>query len=139
MPVQHLNPPSLHPPAGQYSHVAVASGNRFAFIAGQVALDQSGQLVGSGDVAAQTRQALANLANLCEELGATPSDIVELRTFVVGSESLDGFRSARTEAFSELFPNGAYPPNTLLVVSGLASDEFKIEISAVVALGSEES
>lgn len=119
--------------------MAIASGHRLAFIAGQVAMDQSGQLVGPGDVAAQTRQVLANLARICEELGASPGDIVELRTFVVGSESLDGFRSARSEVFFELFPNGVYPPNTLLVVSGLAKDEFKIEISAVVALGSEES
>ena len=127
-------PENHHVPGGQYSHVAVAPTGRLAFIAGQVAFDPEGNLVGRGDLAAQTRQVFANLQNILDNLGATPADIVELRTFIVGDDVVPRFREARKSAFDEMFPDGQYPPNTLLVVAGLASPDIEVEISAVVAL-----
>ena len=127
-------PKDHHTPAGQYSHVAIAEAGRLAFIAGQVAFDRDGNLVGRGDLAAQTQQVFANLKNILDDLGATPSDIAELRTFIVGDDVVPRFREARRAAFDRMFPDGEYPPNTLLVVAGLASPEIEVEISAVVAL-----
>ena len=58
--IQRMNPPGMSTPTG-YSHVVSARGGRTIYVAGQVALDTKGQLVGEGDLAAQTRQVFANL------------------------------------------------------------------------------
>lgn len=134
MAVTFVNPENHMAPAGHYSHAAIVSGaSRLAFIAGQVALDGDGSVVGE-DAGAQFEKVFANLVNVIDGLGAKPSDIAELRTFLVGNESLPGFRSGRERAFRRWFPDGNYPPNTLLVVSGLAQPELKVEVAATVAL-----
>jgi enamine deaminase RidA (YjgF/YER057c/UK114 family) len=132
--VLYVNPKSHPEPAGQYSHVAIAGPGRLAFIAGQVALDAEGSLVGGDDVGEQFRQVFANLKAVTEGIGAALTDIVELRTFLVGADSLPSFRAARGEVFDEHFPDGGYPPNTLLVISGLASPQLKVEVSAIALL-----
>ena len=55
-------------------------------------------------------------------------------TYVVGRDSVQGFIDGRNQVFPDIFPNGDYPPNTLLVVDGLVRDEFLVEIKAVAAL-----
>lgn len=135
MTVRYHNPSSHHDPAGDYSHAAIVEAGRLAFVAGQIALDADGSLVGKGDVAVQARQVFRNLMAIVDALGAAPSDIAELKTFLVGDSSLPEFREARSSAYAKYFPDGTYPPNTLVLVSGLASPEIEVEISAVVALG----
>ena len=67
--------------------VAVAEPGRLAFIAGQVALDGDGNLVGPNDAAAQFPQVFANLKTILDGIGAGFSDVVELTTYLVGEDS----------------------------------------------------
>lgn len=130
MSVRYVNPSQVMAPAGQYSHVALAEPGRLAFIAGQVALDADGELVGVGDSGAQFRQIFSNLAAILDSFGATPTDVVDLKTYLVGEKSLPSFRDARQAVFAQHYPDGAYPPNTLLIVSGLVHPDLKVEVSA---------
>ncbi|MDP6550459.1 MAG: RidA family protein, partial [Dehalococcoidia bacterium] len=103
-------------------------------VAGQVPVDNAGNLVGAGDAAAQTRQVFQNLGQVLEGAGASFSDVVEFTTYLVGRESVQSFIRARTDIFPQIFPNADYPPNTLLVVAGLVREEFLVEIEAVAVL-----
>ena len=93
-----------------------------------------GNSVGVGDMTAQTRQVFENLGGILESVGATFSNVVEFTTYVVGRDSVQGYIAGRTEVYPGIFPDGDYPPNTLLVVDGLVREEFLLEIKAVAAL-----
>ena len=121
-------------PIGAYSQAIRTSPGELLFIAGQVAVDLDGNPVGVGDMAAQVRQVFDNLGGILESVGATFSNVVEFTTYVVGRDSVQTYIAGRTEVYPEIFPNEDYPPNTLLVVDGLARDEFLLEIKAVAAL-----
>ena len=74
------------------------------------------------------------LAVFWNSAGAGFNNVVEFTTYVVGRDSVPGFIDGRNQVFPDIFPDGDYPPNTLLVVDGLVRDEFLIEIKAVAAL-----
>ena len=157
------------PPMGLYSQAIRTRPGQLIYLAGQLAVDLDGAVVGEGDVGAQTRQVLENIGAVLAAAGASFSNVVEFTTYVVGRESIAPFIEARTALFqrsppapatcfpraatpltpyswsagwpkrsswsrSRLFPEGGYPPNTLLVVGGLAKEEFLVEIKAVAAL-----
>ena len=121
-------------PLGAYSVGMTVNAGRLVYVAGQVGVDISGNLVGPGDAAAQTRQVLQNIGGVLEAAGAGFSNVVEFTTYVVGRSSVQGFIDGRNQVFPDIFPNGDYPPNTLLVVHGLVREEFLVEIKAVAAL-----
>ena len=121
-------------PVGLYSQAMRVQARELMFIAGQIALDTEGKLVGKGNAGAQTRQIYKNIGAILQSVGASFSNVVEFTTYVVGKEALQAFMQARTEIFPNLYPNGDYPPNTLLVVSALVREEYLVEIKAVVAL-----
>ena len=129
-----FNPSGAPQPIGAYSMAARVKAGSFLFVAGQVPVDDAGNLVGAGDAAAQTRQVFQNLGQVLEGAGASFSNVVEFTTYLVGSESVQSYIKARTELFPQIFPNADYPPNTLLVVAGLVREEFLVEIKAVAAL-----
>ena len=123
-----VHPTSVHSTAGVgYSHVAKAGDT--VFIAGQIALDPNGSLVGKGDIEAQTHQVYVNLQAILEELGGSLEDIVKLTTYLTDRSQLDAFRRVRNRFFTD-----AFPPNTLLFVSGLAHPDYLVEIEAVAYL-----
>ena len=125
-----IQPVSVHSTAGVgYSHVAKASDT--VYIAGQIALNAGGNLVGKGDVEAQTHQVYANLQAILEELGGSLEDIVKLTTYLTDRSHLEAFRRVRNRFFRDPFP-----PNTLLFVSGLAHPDYLVEIEAVAFLPS---
>ena len=126
--------PQAPQPIGAYSQAVRVKAGELVYIAGQVAVDVSGHLVGSGDAQAQTRQVFENLGRILASLGASFSNVIEFTTYVVGRESVQSFIAARTELFPQLFPHQDYPPNTLLIVNGLVREEFLVEIKAVAAL-----
>ncbi len=128
------NPDRVHAPLGPYSHLARVRSDELLFLAGQVAVDASGSLVGRGDAAAQTRKAIENIGEILRGAGASFADVVQLTTYVVGRRSVQPYLDARTQVFAEIFPNGDYPPNTLLVISGLFDEDMLVEITAVAAL-----
>ena len=121
-------------PIGAYSQAIRTAPGELLFIAGQVAVDLDGNPVGIGDVAAQTRQVFENIGGVLEGVGANFSNVVEFTTYVVRRDSVQGFIEGRTEVFPTTFPDGDYPPNTLLVIDGLVREEFLVEVSAVAAL-----
>ena len=121
-------------PIGAYSQAIRTAPGELLFIAGQVAVDLDGNPVGVGDMAAQTRQVFENLGGILESVGATFSNVVEFTTYVVGRDSVQAYIPGRTEVYPGIFPDGDYPPNTLLVVDGLVREEFLLEIKAVAAL-----
>ena len=128
-----VTPKSFGAPLGMYSHAMVAPGGEIVVVAGQVGMGQGGQVAG-GDVVAQTKQALDNVRAVVEAAGCAMRDIVRLQTFLTHAGDIDGFMKARAEVFPRYFPDGAYPPNTLLIVERLVKEEFLIEVSAVAAL-----
>ena len=128
-----LDPPNAPKPLGAYSHAVKVSAGSLLYIAGQVGVDTDGKLTGA-DVGAQTRQVFQNLGHVLAGAGANFSNVVEFTTYLVGRDSIQPFIDARTELFLGLYPGGDYPPNTLLVISGLVQEELLVEIKAVAAL-----
>ena len=125
-----VTPKAFGAPLGMYSHGMVAPGGEIVVVAGQVGIGQGGQVAG-GDVVAQTKQALDNVRVVVEAAGCTMRDVVRLQTFLTHAGDIDGFMKARAEVFPRYFPDGAYPPNTLLVVSRLVKPELLVEIEAM--------
>ena len=132
--VKYNNPSGLAKPLGAYSHVARARASELVFIAGQVAVDEGGELVGKGDIAAQTRQAFDNLGRALRSEGLGFANVTKLTTFLAHPEAIEGFMAARKEIFPKLYPSGQYPPNTLLVIDRLVGEQFLIEIEAIAAV-----
>ena len=131
--IQILNPQSLGKPLGQYSNIARVKALEFLFIAGQVGL-KPGADKAPGDFDAQCVQTFANLGEALASQGANFSNVVEFTTYLVHSQDIPKFMAYRTREFPRLFANGAYPPNTLLMIDRLVREEFLIEVSAVAAL-----
>lgn len=129
-----VNPSSAPQPIGAYSQSMRVKAGELVFVAGQVSIDNDGSLVGEDDIASQTRQVFENIGGVLAGVGASFSNVVEFTTYVVGRENVRPYIEARTEILPATFPDKDYPPNTLLVVSGLAREEFLLEVSAVAAL-----
>ena len=116
----------VHPTVG-YSHAARA-GNTL-YIAGQIAKDPAGNIVGADDLETQVRQAHTNLKIILEEAGGSLGNVVKLTTFLTHYGYIEGYRKVRGEFFQEPFP-----PNTLLIVESLAFPELMIEVEAIAVL-----
>lgn len=117
---------SVHPTIG-YSHAARA-GNTL-YIAGQVAKDTDGNLVGNGDIQAQVRQVYLNLKNILGESGGNLQSIVKMTTFLTHFNYIEAYRSVRSEYFQD-----PCPPNTLLIIDSLALPDYMIEVEAIAFL-----
>ncbi len=131
-----LNPKSA-PKPGMYSHVAIAEpGGRIAYVAGQTSVDMAGNPVSGTDFAGQIPVVFGHLGRIFEELGCDYSDVLQYTTYLVGTDKRDTWQKGRAELFKTLYPDGKYPPNTLLIVNGLAKPEYLLEISAIIRLRS---
>lgn len=126
--------PAASPPSGLYSHVSIAEAGRIAHIAGQTAADKTGTPVAPGDIAAQAEQVFANIEAVLTDLGAGFSDVLAYTTYMVGREHQAGWNEARKKIFERIYPDRKYPPNTFLLISGLARPEFLLEIAVTVRL-----
>ena len=126
---RYINPPSLTKPNG-YTHVVVAPDNRTVYIAGQVAFDSTGQLVGGGDFKAQAQRVYQNLRRALASVGGSVDDVVKTTTFITDLKNLPTLREVR----SQVSRSGRPPANTLVVVSSLARPELMIEVEAIAVL-----
>jgi enamine deaminase RidA (YjgF/YER057c/UK114 family) len=127
--VVFTNPPSLPTPPG-YTQVVAVTGGRTIYVAGQIALDQQGNLVGAGDLRAQTRQVFANLQAALAAAGATFAHVVKLNYYLLDASQIAVVREVR-----DAFLNTAHPPaSTLVEVRRLASEHFLIEIEAIASV-----
>lgn len=129
--VELLQPTELTKPLGQYSQVSRDPATGLVCLAGQVAIDAMGNLVGPNDFAAQMRQVFANVDAGLRAAGASFASILRLNTYIVHIEDMDQFRSVRNEIYARLCPEGKYPPHTLAVVKALSSPEHLIEVEAI--------
>jgi enamine deaminase RidA (YjgF/YER057c/UK114 family) len=127
MTLELVNPDDLPTPES-YTHVVVATGSRMVFVAGQVADDAEGKLVGPGDLAAQARQAFANVGRCLAAVGARPDQVARITIYVVGHrpEYLPQISEARIAVFGDHKPS-----DTLLGVERLAEDGYLIEVDAI--------
>jgi enamine deaminase RidA (YjgF/YER057c/UK114 family) len=129
------NPDALGKPLGQYSQITRVKASELLFIAGQLATDKSGKTIGADDFDAQCRQVFANIEVALASQGASfANNVVEFTTYLVHSQDIPKFMAYRLREFPRLFPGGAYPPNTLLIVDRLVQEPFLIEVQTVAAL-----
>jgi enamine deaminase RidA (YjgF/YER057c/UK114 family) len=124
--------PGLAPGPG-YAHVVTATG-RLAFIAGQVALDEQGQLVGPGDLGAQTRQALANLHRALSVVGADWRDVVRFNWYLRDAGQVAVLREVRDEILRPALGDLPNPASTLVEVGRLFREDLLVEVDAIAAL-----
>jgi enamine deaminase RidA (YjgF/YER057c/UK114 family) len=133
--VKMFNPDSMGKPLGQYSQIARVKGaGELLFIAGQLATDKAGNLVGADDFDAQCRQVYANIEAALKAAGGGWKNVAQFTTYLVHSQDVPKLRAFRQREFGKFFPDGAYPPNTLLIIDRLVSEGYLIEVQTVAAL-----
>ena len=125
-----IDPEDLPTPES-YTHVVIATGSRLVFVAGQVAEDADGNLVGAGDLAAQARQAFANVGRCLAAAGAVPEQVARITIYVVGHrpQYLSDISAARIAVFGD-----HRPADTVLGVQTLAEPGRLIEVEAIAVL-----
>jgi enamine deaminase RidA (YjgF/YER057c/UK114 family) len=131
--IRMSNPATMPKPGGAYSHVTRVTAGDLLFIAGQVAYDAGGKLAGP-DIDSQAAQVFANLRAALQSEGGDYRNIVQLTTYLVDSRDIAKLRAWRDRNYPQFFPDGKYPPNTLLVIDRLASEDMRLEIAAIAAL-----
>jgi enamine deaminase RidA (YjgF/YER057c/UK114 family) len=124
----------LGPPMGQYTHVTRVKANEFLFIAGMLSGDAAGNVIGAGDFDRQTRQVFHNVEAALESAGASWANVVQFTTYLVHSQDIPKFMEFRLREFPKMFPNGKYPPNTLLIVDRLVQEPFLVEVQTIAAI-----
>jgi enamine deaminase RidA (YjgF/YER057c/UK114 family) len=120
-------------PGPGFAHAVTVTGT-LAFISGQVALDAAGQLVGPGDLAAQTRQALTNLHRILRELGADWPDVIRFGWYVLDTREIQAIRDVRDELIRPALGDRPNPASTLVQVAALFRPGFLVEVDAVAAV-----
>lgn len=130
MTLELINPEDLPTPAS-YTQVIAATGSRLVFVAGQVAEDARGNLVGPGDLAEQARQAFANVGRSLAAAGAEPDQVTKITIYVVHHkpEYLPDISEARMSVFG-----GHKPADTLVGVETLAEPGYLIEVEAIAVV-----
>ena len=124
--IRIYNPETLGKPLGQYSHIARVKASELLFIAGMVAPGK--------DIEAQCAGVFAQIEKALQSAGAGWGSVVQFTTYLVHSQDIPGFMQFRLREFPRMFPNGLYPPNTLLVIDRLVQEQFLIEVQATAAL-----
>jgi enamine deaminase RidA (YjgF/YER057c/UK114 family) len=132
--IKIYNPTELGPPMGQYTHVTRVKASEFLFIAGMLSGDSAGNIIGAGDFEAQARQVFGNVEAALKSAGATWQNVVQFTTYLVHSQDIPKFMDFRLREFPKMFPDGKYPPNTLLIVDRLVQEPFLFEVQTVAAI-----
>lgn len=130
MKIERINPDGLYIPPS-YHHVVRASGGTTLWIAGQVATDAAGEVVGVGNFEAQARQVFDNLRIALEAGGAGFDNVVKMTTFIVDYDPavLPSLFAIRSD-----YVNENSPATTLIGVQALARPEYMLEIEAIAVV-----
>jgi reactive intermediate/imine deaminase len=127
--IKRTNPPALSLPTG-YTHIVEVIGpGTLVYIAGQVASDKDGKLVGDRDMKAQAEQVFRNLEAALKAAGATFSDVVKMNTYTTDMSQVAAVREVRARYFGD-----TTPASTLVQVAALANPAFMLEIEVVAAV-----
>ena len=136
MTVERTDPPTLASPVHDvYSHVAVGRGSAIVGIAGQIALDADGNLVGAGDHGAQAEQAFRNFKLALAAAGCGSADLLKYTVHVVGNrlELVEPIFAAGRRVFGDDWPRTA---STLLGVEALGNPDWLSEIDGLAIVPS---
>ena len=129
--IKILNPDALGKPLGQYSQITRVKASELLFIAGQVGATNDGKT--ADDFDAQCVQTFANIEAALKSQGASFANVVEFTTYLVHSQDIPRFMAWRLREFPRIFPDGKYPPNTLLIIDRLVGEQFLIEVQTIAA------
>ena len=125
--IRIYNVDALGKPVGPYSHVArVKAGADTLYVAGMLAVGDTFE--------AQCAAVYAQIEKALQSAGAGWSNVVQFTTFLVHSQDIAKFYRWREQNYPKMFPDGKYPPNTLLIVDRLVQEQFLIEIQTVAAV-----
>lgn len=131
MTIEHLNPEGMHKNAAFSQAIIVPANARVLVVGGQNAVDENGEVVGKGDIAAQTTKALDNLITVLEAAGASLDSLIRLGIYIRADADIRaGFGAWMARAKTIKNP----PAITGIKVAGLAHPDFLIEIEATAIL-----
>ena len=115
---------------GAFSAGVEAPAGRTVYVSGQVAMDAGGNVVGEGDVVAQTEKVLDNVSVVLEEAGGGFDDVVKVTVFLTDMGHYDEVHQVRRRYFSE-----PYPASSMVEVSALIDPRLLVEVEAVAVIG----
>lgn len=124
-----IQPKELSDPRPRYSQGILTGPGRLLFIAGQTATDKDGNVVGKGDIEAQTHQVFKNLEAVLKDVGGSLDNLVMTTTYITDIRYREGYNKVRMQYYKKTSPT-----STLVVVKGLAREEYLIEIAGVAVL-----
>ena len=124
-----IEPESLYKPLGIYSHAVKVSGSQWLFLSGVTPRDQTGNVVGRGDIRHQARQVFENMKIVLESASAGFDNIVKATTFVTDASLYGEIQKVRADYFKD-----NYPASTLVQVDQLSSKDIMIEVEVVAVL-----
>jgi enamine deaminase RidA (YjgF/YER057c/UK114 family) len=129
--VQYVNPDTLNKNSAFTNVVVVTGSTKTIYIGGQDSVDASGNIVGKGDIQAQTAQVLKNIQAALAAAGADLHHLIKWNMFVVQGQDL----RAGFAMFQKAWGNGPNPPAiTFAFVAGLANPDFLIEMDAIAVV-----
>ncbi|MER9893249.1 RidA family protein [Mesorhizobium sp. M0119] len=131
MTIERLNPEGMHSNPAYSQGVSLPASARIVLVGGQNGVDAQGRIVARDDLAAQTAQALSNLAKVLEAGGAKPEHLVSLSVYVAGDQDIGPAFGAWMAFWAN---RGAPPIIKVLRVAGLGNPDFLIEIEAQAAI-----
>ena len=124
--IRIYNVEALGKPLGQYSHVTRVKAGEYLFIAGMLAPGE--------DFATQCSGVFAQIESALQSAGAGWGNVVQFTTYLVHSQDIAKFMQYRLREFPRMFPDGHYPPNTLLMIDRLVQEQFLVEVQTVAAI-----
>ena len=124
--IRIYNVDALGKPVGPYSHVARVKGGETLYIAGMLAPGDSFD--------AQCSAVYAQIEKALQSAGGSWKNVVQFTTFLVHSQDTAKFYRWREREYPKMFPDGKYPPNTLLIIDRLVQEQFLIEIQTVAVV-----
>ena len=122
--------PTEAKPVANYKMATRMESGRLLYIAGQVARDADGEVLGKGDIRAQARQVFQNVRNVLQAAGGDLDDLLKMTTYITNIDDFPAVVEIRSSSFS-----GTLPASTLIVVSRLAQPELLIEVEGMAAIG----
>jgi enamine deaminase RidA (YjgF/YER057c/UK114 family) len=120
------NPETLGAPLGQYSHVARVKAKETLYIAGMLAP--------GADFDTQCSGVFRSVEAALKSAGAGWGNVAQFTTYLVHSQDIPKFMAWRLREFPHMFPDGKYPPNTLLIIDRLVQEQLLIEVQTIAAL-----
>jgi enamine deaminase RidA (YjgF/YER057c/UK114 family) len=124
--IKIYNVDALAKPVGPYSHVARVKGGETLYIAGMVSAGESFD--------AQCAAVFGQIEQALKSAGGGWKNVVQFTTFLVHSQDVAKLYRWREQNYPKMFPDGKYPPNTLLIIDRLVQEQFLIEIQTIAAI-----